>query len=68
MSNAKKMFTNYLQNPPRRSGEFLEGVRASLAWQCGETARLTCPYEPGSAESDAFYSGTEEGYRVFRTS
>ncbi|WP_374351639.1 hypothetical protein [Chitinimonas sp.] len=48
-----------------RSVAYKAGVRRALAFRLD--GRLVCdPYPPGSAESDAFHAGTQEGHAIFR--
>jgi hypothetical protein len=54
-------------NMPRdpRSAEYKAGVRAVLRYRAmGECIR--CPHPMGTAQADAFYSGTDEGHRIWR--
>lgn len=48
-----------------RSPEYKAGVRAALCLRI-DGKRIVDPYPPGTAASDAFYSGTEEGHRIWR--
>jgi len=48
-----------------RSDEYKAGVRASLNFRInGE--HTANPYKPGTAQSDAFFSGVDEGHSIFR--
>jgi len=49
-----------------RSEAYKRGVKDGLYFKMGVIATLTgkCPYFPGAAESDAWYSGLEEGKRL----
>ena len=46
-----------------RSAEYKAGVRAALQWRLGETETLVCPHPLGTAQADAWLSGTDEGHR-----
>lgn len=48
-----------------RSTEYKAGVRALLASRISGIP-FVCPYPPSSAASDAFYSGKDEGCRIWR--
>ncbi len=48
-----------------RSSEYKEGVRAVLTYRVkGE--RMRCPYQPGTAQADAYYAGVNEGHHIWR--
>lgn len=46
-----------------RSAAYKAGVLAALRFRL-ERARICPPYEPGSAERDAFQAGCDEGHKV----
>jgi hypothetical protein len=48
-----------------RSAEYKEGVRALLACRIAGIP-VVCPHPPSSDASDAFYSGKDEGCRIWR--
>lgn len=48
-----------------RSGAYKAGVLAALRFR-EIHAPMRCPWPIGSAEADAWYSGTEEGHRCWR--
>jgi hypothetical protein len=49
----------------RRSEEYKKGVRSALELRFnGE--KQTCPYEAGTAQADAFFSGINEGFDIWR--
>jgi hypothetical protein len=48
-----------------RSDAYKLGVRELLANRV-LGAPFRCPYKPGTAESDAFYSGSDEGAMIWR--
>jgi hypothetical protein len=47
----------------RRSSEYVEGVRAVLSKRLNGI-RHKNPYQPGTAQADAFFAGTDEGHRI----
>lgn len=47
-----------------RSDEYKAGVLAALEFRC-DGKPITCPYSPASAQSDAFYAGTNEGHAIW---
>ncbi|MDA8140718.1 MAG: hypothetical protein M0036_18890 [Desulfobacteraceae bacterium] len=57
-----KAFTG--QRDPR-SVEYKAGVRAALMFRLAGVA-IPRPYTAGTAQADAFYSGIDEGHRIFR--
>lgn len=48
-----------------RSPEYKEGARAALISRLN-AAGFRCPYLPGTAQADAFYSGVLEGHGIWR--
>lgn len=48
-----------------RSDEYKAGVRAALLYRL-DGREIKCPYQMGTAQADAFYSGLDEGHRIFR--
>ena len=46
-----------------RSHEYKMGVLAALKYRLGEITSMQCPYRTGTAQADAWYSGTQEGHR-----
>lgn len=55
-------------NKPRtpRSAEYKDGTWELLRYQLGETDKCLAPYEPGTAEADAFWAGADEGWQILR--
>lgn len=55
-------------NKPRdpRSNAYKAGVRAALDARVRREKIGGCPYSPGSAESDAWFSGLEEGKSQYK--
>ena len=52
----------------RRSEAFKRGCVAALSWCiAGQRDGMTCEYPEGSAECDAFWSGSGVGREIFRT-
>jgi len=49
-----------------RSEAYRAGVLAALRYRLGEAEHVECPYRPGTAESDAFFSGVDEGHQRAR--
>ena len=54
------MLGAFFPGRPGRSTAYKAGVLAKLRLVL-QRERLVCPYAPGSAEFDAYFSGTEEG-------
>jgi len=54
-------------NRPRdpRSAEYKAGVLAALRYRI-EGVKIKQVYRPGTASADAFYSGLDEGHRLWR--
>lgn len=50
-----------------RSDAYKAGVRAELEFRLDRAASVKCPFPPGTAESDAFFSGLPEGRDIYRT-
>jgi len=50
-----------------RSAPYKAGVRAALAYRIDGTG-FPHPYQPGTAEDDAYYAGISEGHAIWRTS
>ena len=50
-----------------RSTPYKAGVHAALAFRIDGTG-LPHPYQPGTAEDDAYYAGIAEGHAIWRTS
>lgn len=48
-----------------RSAEYKAGVAAALCFRL-HGVKITCPYALGTAQADAFLSGTDEGHRAGR--
>lgn len=48
-----------------RSEAYKLGVRELLNCKA-QGIRLVCPYKMGTTEADAFYSGVDEGNRIWR--
>ena len=55
-------------NMPRdpRSPEYKQGVLDALRFRLGEVSTVRWPYPPDSAQSDAYFSGVDEGHRRAR--
>lgn len=67
MSEAKKLFDKaFSVARDKRSLEYKAGVLDVLRFRFDETDSVKCPYSPGTAQSDAYFSGTIEGHRIFR--
>ena len=49
-----------------RSDAYKAGVLAALRFRLNEAERVHCPYPPGTAEADAFFSGVQEGHALAR--
>ena len=69
---AQKLF-NQAFNKPRcaRSTEYKAGALAALRFYIHCETKLpkefTAPYEKGSAEADAWFSGAQEGVAIYRS-
>jgi len=48
-----------------RSNEYKAGVRAVLNYRY-KGGGIRCPHAMGTAQADAFYSGVDEGHRLWR--
>jgi len=63
---AQSVFDQAFQFPRQpRSDAYKAGVLAALRFRL-EGARIICPYANGTAESDAYYAGIDEGHRRAR--
>ena len=47
-----------------RSEAYKAGVLAALRYCLGEAEHVRCPYQPGTAERDAYFSGVQEGHAL----
>ena len=64
--NANEMFEQAFKTPREaRSDEYKAGVYAALQYKTGEVYGLTFPYTMGTSAADAWFSGLEEGKRIF---
>lgn len=50
-----------------RSAPYKAGVRAALTFRIDGTG-FPLPYQPGTAEDDAYYAGIAEGHAIWRAS
>jgi len=48
-----------------RSAEYEAGVRAALEYRVNR-ARIHCPYDVATAQTDAFIAGCDEGHAIWR--
>ena len=63
---AQQLFDREFSRPrTKRSEEFKFGV-LSLLRRRMEGTKIACPYTEGTAAFDAFFSGIEEGWRIFQ--
>ncbi len=63
---AKTLFDAAFSGPrDPRSVPYKAGVLAALRYRV-DGARMTNPYPVATAESDAWYAGTQEGHTLFR--
>lgn len=62
---ADLLLTAFNETRPARSLAYREGVKAKLDQHFG--AILVCPYQEGTAELDAFFSGVDEGNAIVRS-
>jgi hypothetical protein len=47
-----------------RSDEYKAGVRAALEYRIN-CKKISMPYQVGTAQADAFFSGLDEGHRIW---
>lgn len=67
MGKADAIFTAAFNRPrDPRSPEYKQGVLDALRFRLGEASTVRCPYPPDSAQSDAYFSGVDEGHRRAR--
>lgn len=67
MTTAQDVFENAFVGPRQpRSAAYRAGVLAALEFRFGEVERTRLPYPVGSAEADAWFSGTDEGHALAR--
>lgn len=67
MSKAQELFDAAFAGPrDPRSEAYRVGVLETLRYRTGELTRNKCqrPYELGTAEADAWFSGTQEGHAI----
>lgn len=68
MLSSQKLFEEAFKGPrDPRSDEYRCGVLAALRFRC-EGLRIGLPYRVGTAQADAFFSGVDEGHRLWRDS
>ena len=66
MLSVQSLFDKAFSRPrDPRSAAYKTGVKAALASRI-DHVRVVCPFGVGTAESDAFFAGTEEGHRIWR--
>lgn len=66
--SAKELFDRAFSKPrDKRSYEYKRGVLDTLKYTLREVHSLRCPYGDETAESDAWYAGTLEGYALWRS-
>lgn len=66
---ATALFNAAFQRPrDSRSVEYKRGVLYILLFKSGAIKRAPCPYLEGSAQADAWLSGTDEGHSIWRQS
>ena len=49
-----------------RSEAYKAGVLAAIRFRLGEQPGIEHPFQPGTAEADAFHSGIDEGHAIVR--
>jgi len=63
MSKATEIFNKAFEEPrDLRSREYMEGVLYILRVKLGETEKKVCPYNIGTTQADAWFSGNSEGH------
>jgi hypothetical protein len=67
MSTADQLLAQAFQQPrDPRSPEYRADVLAALRLRLGDSAHVVCPYGLGTAQADAWFSGTDEGHALGR--
>lgn len=67
MSKARELFEAAFSVPRDvRSPEYKAGVLDVLRFRLSETGSVRCPYQAGTAQADAYWSGCDEGHRRAR--
>lgn len=62
----EKLFRDAFDRPrDPRSAEYKAGARAVLTYRV-KGVRVRCPYQVGTAQSDAYYAGVNEGHHIWR--
>ena len=65
-TKAKLIFDDaFSKHRDPRSREYKAGVFDMLRRKFGEIPQCICPYDMGTAQADAWLSGTEEGRHLF---
>ncbi len=66
-SRAEELFDAAFLTPrSKRSVAYGKGVLNHLKYRLMEIEEFPLPYEPGTAESDAYYSGVDESWKILR--
>lgn len=69
LNKAAVLFNEAFQRPrDPRSPEYKRGVLYILLFKSGAIKRAPCPFLAGTAEADAWHSGTDEGHSIWRQS
>lgn len=50
-----------------RSDEYKAGIRAVLEYRIHGVCMTPPPWQVGTAQADAYFAGTDEGHRVWRS-
>jgi hypothetical protein len=67
MRTADEIFMGAFSVPrSSRSAEYKRGVLAALKFRL-EGIKISAPFPEGTAASDAFYSGVDEGHALWRS-
>ena len=67
MSTADDLYRDAFAIPRcERSEAYKKGVIDALRFRLKESPALNCPFHPGIAQADAWFSGTDEGNRRAR--
>jgi len=66
MATVDELMTQAFSTPrDQRSPEYKAGVRAALDYRINGK-RMSLPFRMGTAAADAYFSGTDEGHRIWR--
>lgn len=67
MTTSEELFDNaFFKGRPARSTAYRAGVLIHLRYRMLETKNCVCPYNPGTAECDAFWAGVSESWNILQ--